>query len=125
LLEEAALVAPAFLAAEPGAPSIAALSRWVGHPPGAIVFFPSNSGDLRDTRFAAAFFAAAVESTFRFRGSTAPVTGVVFGARPFFGRVAACLCFLPNRFLSSRCAITHAFFRHRSASVHYMEVIAI
>jgi len=97
----------------------------VGLPPGAILFFPSNSGDLRGTRFAAAFLAAAVEITLRFRGSTAPVTGVAFGARPFFGRVAACLCFLPNRFLSSRCAIAYAFFRHRSACVHYMEVIAI
>ena len=27
-----------------------------------------------------------------------------FGARPFLGRVLACLCFLPNRFLSSLCA---------------------
>jgi hypothetical protein len=77
----------------------------------------SNSGDLREILFAAAFFAAAVEITFRFRGSTAPVVGVDFGARPFFGRVAAVLCFLPNRFLSSRCAIAHAFFRHRSASI--------
>jgi hypothetical protein len=51
---------------------------------------------------ASAFF---VESTFRFRGSTAPVVGVDFVARPNFGRVLACLCFLPNRFLSSRFAL--------------------
>ena len=42
-----------------------------------------------------------VERIFRLRGSTAPVVGVDFGARPFFGRVLACLCFLPNRFLPS------------------------
>jgi hypothetical protein len=32
------------------------------------------------------------------------VVGATLGARPFLGRVFACLCFLPNRFLSSLCA---------------------
>jgi hypothetical protein len=54
---------------------------------------------------AAAFFVA---STLRLRGSTAPVVGATLGARPFFGRVFACRCFLPNRFLSSRCATVNA-----------------
>jgi hypothetical protein len=63
-----------------------------------------------------------VESTFRFRGSTAPVVGVALGARPFFGRVLACRCFFPNRFLSSRCAIVVPS-RHRSAIIHYREVV--
>jgi hypothetical protein len=61
----------------------------------------SLSGDCFVTREALSAAARLVESTFRFRGSTAPVVGVDFGARPFFGRVLACLCFLPNRFLSS------------------------
>ena len=73
---------------------------------GRIVRLLSFSGDRFDTRLAAAFFAAVVASTLRLRGSTAPVVGVDFGARPFFGRVAACRCFLPSRFLSSRCAMS-------------------
>jgi hypothetical protein len=75
----------------------------------------SLSGDCFVTLDALSAAARLVESTFRFRGSTAPVVGVALGARPFFGRVDACLCFLPNRFLSSRCAIDRAFSRHRSA----------
>jgi hypothetical protein len=61
----------------------------------------SLSGDCFVTREALSAAARLVESTFRFRGSTAPVVGVDFGARPFLGRVLACLCFLPKRFLSS------------------------
>src|SRR6202522_2197732 len=64
----------------------------------------SLSGDCFVTREALSAAARLVESTFRFLGSTAPVVGVDFGARPFLGRVLACLCFLPNRFLSSRLA---------------------
>jgi len=66
-----------------------------------IAFRFSRSGDCFVTREALSAAARLVESTFRFLGSTAPVVGVALGARPFFGRVLACLCFLPNRFLSS------------------------
>jgi hypothetical protein len=66
-----------------------------------IAFRFSLSGDCFVTREALSAAARLVESTFRFRGSTAPVVGVDFGARPFLGLVLACLCFLPNRFLSS------------------------
>jgi hypothetical protein len=66
-----------------------------------IAFRFSLSGDCFVTLEALSAAARLVESTFRFLGSTAPVVGVDFGARPFFGLVLACLCFLPNRFLSS------------------------
>ena len=46
-----------------------------------------------------------VARALRLRGSTAPVVGVTRGARPFLGRVDASRCFLPSRFLSSRCAM--------------------
>jgi hypothetical protein len=88
-----------------------------------IVFRVSFSGDRVgrfESRFASAFF---VESAFRFRGSTAPVVGVDFGARPNFGRVLACLCFLPNRFLSSRFAFAIAApFPDARRLIHYREV---
>ena len=42
-----------------------------------------------------------VASFLRALGATAPVTGVTRGALPFFGRVLACRCFLPSRFLPS------------------------
>src|ERR1700677_3050372 len=61
----------------------------------------SLSGDCFVNSAALSAAARLVESTFRFLGSTAPVVGVDFGARPFLGRVLACRCFLPNRFLSS------------------------
>jgi hypothetical protein len=64
----------------------------------------SLSGDCFVTREAFSTAARLVERIFRLRGSTAPVVGVDLGARPFLGRVLACLCFLPNRFLSSLCA---------------------
>jgi hypothetical protein len=66
-----------------------------------MVFRFSRSGDCLVIREALSAAARLVEKIFRFRGSTAPVVGVALGARPFFGRVDACLCFLPNRFLSS------------------------
>ena len=69
-----------------------------------IVFLRSRSGDFFVTREALSTAARLDEITFRFRGSTAPVVGATLGARPFFGRVLACRCFLPNRFLSSLCA---------------------
>src|SRR5271170_1470683 len=72
--------------------------------PGGIVLRLSLSGDCFVTREALSAAARLVERIFRFRGSTAPVVGVLFGARPFLGRVLACRCFLPNRFLSSRLA---------------------
>ena len=85
-----------------------------------IAFRFSLSGDCFVTREALSAAARLVESTFRFRGSTAPVVGVDFGARPFFGRVLACLCFLPNRFLSSRCATESNFLpRTHRAARHY------
>jgi hypothetical protein len=68
---------------------------------GRIAFRFSRSGDCLVTREALLDSARLVESIFLFRGSTAPVVGVDFGARPFFGLVLACLCFLPSRFLSS------------------------
>src|SRR3984957_18356507 len=79
-----------------------------------IVFRFSLSGDCFVTREALSAAARLVESTFRFLGSTAPVVGVDLGARPFLGRVLACLCFFPNRFLSSRCAIIRAFSRRQA-----------
>ncbi len=69
-----------------------------------IAFRFSLSGDCFVTREAFSAAARLVERIFRLRGSTAPVVGVDLGARPFLGRVLACLCFLPNRFLSSLCA---------------------
>src|ERR1700722_12305273 len=72
---------------------------------GAMVRRDSRSGERVGVRFffsRAAFFA---ERTLRLRGSTAPVVGVTRGARPFLGRVDAWRCFLPRRFLSSRCAM--------------------
>src|SRR5439155_26309219 len=80
-----------------------------GGAPGRIAFRFSLSGDCFVTREAFSAAARLVESTFRFRGSTAPVVGVALGARPFLGRVLACLCFLPNRFFP--CAICLSAFR--------------
>jgi hypothetical protein len=73
-----------------------------------MVFRASFSGDRFGTRFNFSVKALLVESTFLFRGSTAPVVGVAFGARPFFGLVLACRCFLPNLFLPP-CAIANLF----------------
>ena len=81
-----------------------AAAGFFGAAPGRIAFRFSLSGDCFVTREALSAAARLVERIFLFRGSTAPVVGVDFGARPFFGRVLACLCFLPNRFLSSRLA---------------------
>src|SRR5882757_8284352 len=83
----------------------AVAAGFFGGAPGPIAFRFSLSGDCFVTREAFSAAARFVESTFRFRGSTAPVVGVARGARPFFGRVLACRCFFPNRFLLSLCAI--------------------
>src|SRR5665213_2503393 len=88
---------------------------------GRSVFLVSNSGERFDTSLALAATAFLVASTLRLRGSTAPVVGATLGARPFLGRVFACLCFLPNRFLSSFCAIGVPAFRHRSAIIYYRD----
>ena len=88
-----------------------------------IVFRLSFSGD-RVGRFESLFASAfLLESTLRFRGSTAPVVGVDFGARPCFGRVAAVRCFLPNRFFSSflAFAIVVPSLATPGASIHYRE----
>jgi hypothetical protein len=103
----AGVLAPAF-----GAPVLGAPARLTGFrgvpltaPSPRIDLRFSRSGDCFVTREALSTSARLVDRILRFRGSTAPVVGVLFGDRPFFGRVAAVLCFLPNRFLSSLCAI--------------------
>src|ERR1700679_4310990 len=79
----------------------------------------SLSGDCFVTREAFSAAARLVERIFLFRGSTAAVVGAVLGARPFFGRVLACLCFLPNLFFSR--AMCLSTFRRNSANTHYRE----
>ena len=111
-----------------GAVFVAAPSRRAGlplsprarsaSPSGAIVFFDSNSGERRDTSFFAASFAFFAAITFRLRGSTsparvAPVVGVARGARPSFGRVLACRCFLPKRFAAFFAAIDSSARTHQ------------
>ena len=74
----------------------------------------SFSGDCLVIREALSTAARLVERIFRLRGSTAPVVGVDLGARPFFGRVLACRCFLPNRFLPSCLATEMSNFLSRT-----------
>ena len=80
-----------------------------------MVFRFSLSGDFFDTRAALSTAARFVERIFLFRGSTAPVVGVLFGARPFFGRVLACRCFSTSTLPVISLRHNRAFSRHRSA----------
>src|SRR4051794_23855902 len=60
----------------------------------------SNSGERRGVRAASAALAFLVASSLRCLGETSPTFFVVlFGFLPSFGRVDACRCFLPNRFV--------------------------
>src|SRR4030088_690378 len=99
----------------------AVAAGFFGGAPEPIAFRFSLSGDCFVTREALSAAARLVESTFRFRGSTAPVVGVARGARPFLGRVLACRCFFPNRFLLSRCAIVVPSLGTAAPFIHYRD----